>query len=174
MQPTDIIDFWRDSGPEKWFTKNPDFDNEINERFLFIFEKAAAGGLDAWSDTAEGTLALTIVLDQFSRNLFRGTAAAFATDPLARAIAGAAIDHGYEEDLGDAELQFLYMPFMHSENLDDQKRSLAFFEGTDAYRYASNHHDLIARFGRFPHRNKALGRDTLPEEEAAVQKGEDW
>jgi uncharacterized protein (DUF924 family) len=170
-QALDVIHFWREAGPERWFAKSDAFDNDIRARFLPLVEQAQAGDLQDWAGTADGALALMLVLDQFSRNLFRGQARAFAGDARARALADTAIAEGFDRQVEPAFRPFFYLPFMHSETLADQERSLELYRtlhsegGTDNRRFAEEHHDIIARFGRFPHRNAALGRSTTPEEQ---------
>jgi uncharacterized protein (DUF924 family) len=170
---TDVIAFWRAAGPSKWFRKNADFDRQITARFLATHEAAAAGRFSDWEATPEGALALLILLDQFPRNLFRGSARAFATDPLARALAERAIARGFDACVADAERVFFYLPFEHSENLADQERSLSLWRrsGGKIDKYAQLHADIIRRFGRFPHRNAVLGRATTPEEQAFLDGG---
>ena len=171
--PQDVLAFWRAAGPDKWFTKDAAFDAEIRTRFLATYEAAAAGAL-AWDDTPEGTLALLIVLDQFPRNMFRGSARAFATDPLARAVAVRAIERGFDRQIAVAERGFFYLPFEHSETLADQERGVALNRASgdaDALKWAELHADIIRRFGRFPHRNAVLGRATTPEEQAFLDGG---
>jgi uncharacterized protein (DUF924 family) len=173
-EPADVIEFWRAAGPAKWFRKDADFDREIEARFLGIHEAAAAGHLSAWEATPDGALALILLLDQFPRNMFRGSARAFATDPLARAVADRAIARGFDAGAASAERTFFYLPFEHSENLADQERSLALSRragGGKAERYAEIHADIIRRFGRFPHRNAILGRATTPPERAFLDAG---
>jgi uncharacterized protein (DUF924 family) len=172
--PEDVLAFWRAAGPDKWFEKDAAFDAEIAARFGQTYEAAAAGRLDAWASTAEGALALLIVLDQFPRNMFRGEARAFAADPQALAIAGQAIVHGFDKQVARGECGFFYLPFMHSEKLTDQERCVALGRrlGNDDFtKYAELHEDIIRRFGRFPHRNTVLGRATTPEEQAFLDAG---
>jgi uncharacterized protein (DUF924 family) len=166
--------FWRAAGPSKWFSKDADFDREIAARFQATHEAAAAGHLSDWEATPDGALALLILLDQFPRNMFRGSARAFATDPLARAVADRAIARGFDTRVADAERVFFYLPFEHSENLADQERSLALWRQSgsgEIDKYAQIHADIIRRFGRFPHRNAVLGRATTPEERAFLDAG---
>ncbi|MFP5330722.1 MAG: DUF924 family protein, partial [Alphaproteobacteria bacterium] len=142
----------------------------IRQRFAPWVARAASGELDGWLADIRGRLALILLTDQFPRNMFRGHADQFSTDPLALAIAKGAVDRGLDEQLEPVERGFLYMPFQHSEKLDDQKRSLRLFArlGNDEQsKYAKLHHDIIERFGRFPHRNAILGRAPRPEEVAA-------
>jgi uncharacterized protein (DUF924 family) len=172
--PADVTAFWRAAGPEKWFRKDAAFDREIAARFLSAHEAAAAGRLADWETTPEGALALLLLLDQFPRNMFRGSARAFATDPLARAVADRAIARGFEASAASAERVFFHLPFEHSENLADQERSLALSRqagGGTADKYAEIHADIIRRFGRFPHRNAVLGRATTAEEQAFLDAG---
>jgi uncharacterized protein (DUF924 family) len=172
--PDTVLEFWRAAGPDKWFTSDAAFDAEILARFLPTYEAAAAGGLAHWRATAEGTLALLVVLDQFPRNMFRGDARIYAADALARAVARAAIAHGIDRQLAIPDRQFIYLPLMHSEDLGDQERCVALYreagdeEGT---RYAEQHADIIRRFGRFPHRNALLGRRTTAAEQAFLDAG---
>jgi uncharacterized protein (DUF924 family) len=172
--PADAIAFWRAAGPERWFRKDAAFDREIEARFRASHEAAAAGRLFAWEATPEGALALLLLLDQFPRNMFRDSARAFATDPLARAVADRAIARGFDASVPSDERMFFRLPFEHSENLADQERSLALSRragGGKADGYAELHADIIRRFGRFPHRNALLGRATTPEEQAFLDAG---
>jgi len=169
-----VLAFWREAGPEKWFKKDTAFDDEIRTRFLETYEAAVAGKLSGWEQTAEGALALTLVLDQFSRNMFRGDARTFAADPLARAVAGRALARGFDRPMALSDRQFFYLPFEHSETLADQERCCALFRSTgdaDLLKWAELHADIIRRFGRFPHRNAVLGRATTPEEQAFLDGG---
>jgi uncharacterized protein (DUF924 family) len=172
--PQAVLAFWRDAGPDKWFKKNDAFDLDIRGRFLETYEAAAAGTLGAWEATSEGALALVIVLDQFPRNMFRGAARAFATDPLARAVADRALARGFDRAMTLADRQFFYLPFEHSEALADQERCCDLFRATgdaDLVKWAELHADIIRRFGRFPHRNAVLGRATTLEEQAFLDSG---
>ena len=172
--PTDVLDFWREAGPEKWFKKDAAFDDAIRTRFLETYEAAVAGKLADWERTADGALALIIVLDQFSRNMFRNDARTFAADPIARAIAGRALARGFDRGRPITDQQFFYLPFEHSEELADQERCCALFAATgdaELLKWAKLHEDIIRRFGRFPHRNKLLGRVTTPEEQAFLDEG---
>jgi len=173
VTPQDVLAFWRAAGPDKWFTKDAAFDDDIRTRFLATYEAAAARRL-AWDDTAEGALALLIVLDQFPRNIFRGSARAFAADPLAREVTTRAIARGFDQEIAVAERSFFYLPFEHSETLADQERCVALNRASgdaDALKWAELHADIIHRFGRFPHRNAVLGRTTTPEEQAFLDGG---
>ncbi|MGE5162883.1 MAG: DUF924 family protein [Sphingobacteriales bacterium] len=170
----DVVSFWQKAGPDRWFKKDPAFDDEIRERFIATHEAAAAGQLSDWEQSAQGALALLILLDQFPRNIFRGDARAFATDPLARAIAAGAIIRGFDSQVPKEMRGFFYLPFEHSENLADQERCIAFhkaIDDTEGLKWAEIHADIIRRFGRFPHRNTALGRTTTAEEQAFLDSG---
>ena len=169
----DVATFWREAGPQRWFAKDEAFDAEFKSRFEAAHHAAATGALDAWAADAEGALALLVLLDQFPRNAWRNSAHMFATDGKARAVARAAIDAGLDRQVDDALRSFFYLPFMHSESLEDQERSVALNAALDAntQRFAVLHRDIIARFGRFPHRNKALGRDITPAEQKFLDEG---
>lgn len=175
-EPTaaEIIAFWREVGPERWFKKHDDIDAEIRRRFLAVHEAAAASRLATWEANAEGALALLILLDQFPRNMFRGEARAFATDALARAIAAGALVRGFDAQVDTDMRVFFFLPFEHSEDLADQERAQALYKASgdaDGLKWAELHADIIHRFGRFPHRNAALGRATTPEEQAFLDRG---
>ena len=166
-----------------WFQAVPDFDRAIAARFAGAVEEAAAGELDGLAATPRGSLALVILLDQFPRNLFRGQARAFVGDAKARAVAGQALERSFEAALVPLERHFLYLPFQHSEALDDQRRSLDLYTAlaeaggsVEALDHARRHHEAIARFGRFPHRNADLGRATTAAEQAylATPEGRYW
>jgi uncharacterized protein (DUF924 family) len=171
--PETVLAFWREAGPDKWFTRDDAFDADIRDKFLSAYEAAAAVQLADWERNAEGTLALLIVLDQFPRNMFRGDARCYATDELARAVAHRALKRGCDQDVPEAERGFFYLPFMHSEDMADQQRCVALYReaGNADVTYAEEHADIIRRFGRFPHRNAALGRATTPEEQAFLDGG---
>lgn len=167
--PDDVLAFWFSAHMrEHWFASTPEIDDEIATRFAALHARACRGEVDHWADRARGALALVIVLDQFPRNLHRGTARAYDCDAKALAVARAALERGFDRELAEAERAFLYMPFMHSERLKDQEESVRLFVGTglDNAPWALHHRDLIRRFGRFPHRNALLGRESTPEEEA--------
>jgi uncharacterized protein (DUF924 family) len=164
--PADVIAFWRKAGPKRWFEKDTKFDDDIRQRFLALYEAASTGKLTSWEASAEGALALLILLDQFPRNMFRGQARTFATDPLARAVASRAILNGYDGAFPDLRT-FFYLPFEHSEDMADQERGLLLYKtagDADGLKWAEIHADIIRRFGRFPHRNAVLGRVSTPEE----------
>ena len=170
----EVVEFWRQAGPERWFAKNESFDANFRTQFLADHHAAARGEHEDWLHNAEGALALLVLLDQFPRNAWRDSGHAFATDGLALQHARQAIAAGLDQQV-EAELRaFFYLPFEHSENLADQERSLALFEalGIEHYRrYAETHREVIARFGRFPHRNRALGRINTPDEQAWLDAG---
>jgi len=172
--PAAVLAFWRAAGPDKWFEKDAAFDAAIRARFLPTYEAAAAGELADWRATAEGTLALIVVLDQFPRNMFRGEARIYAADALARTVARVAIARGTDRQFSMTDRQFFYLPFSHSEDVDDQERAVALYReaGDDkALGYAEAHADIIRRFGRFPHRNAILGRQTTVAEQAFLEAG---
>lgn len=174
MTPQDVIDFWTEAGPQKWFVRDAAFDDAIRSRFGELHFAAARGELHGWRETPEGALALLILLDQFPRNIFRGSAHAFATDPLARGVTRAAIARGFDQQVDGALRSFFYLPFEHSENLTDQDEGVALCEALgdpETLKWAILHRDIIARFGRFPHRNRALGRETTPQEQAFLDEG---
>ncbi|WP_332683553.1 DUF924 family protein [Bosea sp. (in: a-proteobacteria)] len=171
---TAIVDFWRKAGPEKWFVKDEPFDAEIRRRFLAGVEAAARGELSDWEATPEGVYALLLLLDQFPRNLYRGAPQAFAADALALSVAERAIARDFDQAFENPERRFLYMPFMHSEDLADQQRCVALCEAADdpeGVKFAEIHRDIIRDFGRFPHRNPVLGRRTTQEEQAFLTEG---
>jgi len=172
--PDDVLGFWRAAGRDRWFERDDRLDAQIRSRFLATYEAAASGRLDDWQWTREGTLALLILLDQFPRNLFRNDARAYATDTKARAIAKRAIAHGTDRLFPLPERRFFYLPLMHSENLADQERCIALCREAgdeEGVKHAEFHADVIRRFGRFPHRNPALGRETTAEERAFLDAG---
>jgi uncharacterized protein (DUF924 family) len=177
--PDDLLDFWfgppgsaeRERRREVWFMPDPAYDALLRDSFLADQQRAAAGDYDIWSNTPEGSVALLLLLDQLPRNLYRGTPQAFATDARARELAGITIPRGFDQLLPPVWRWFVYLPFEHSENLADQERSVKLFgalpatpEHDEAKAYAKQHYEVIKRFGRFPHRNAILGRDSTPEE----------
>ena len=172
-RPDDVVAFWRDAGYEKWFARSDAFDAEFKRRFEDAHFAAARRELEHWLDIADGALALLILLDQFPRNVFRGSGHAYATDSLARHYADHAIATGHDAAVDPALRIFFYLPFEHSEDPADQVRSVALHEALDEdyMKYAVAHRDVIARFGRFPHRNRALGRSNTPEEQAWLDAG---
>ena len=184
--PEDVLAFWFADGPDEmravWFERDPAFDAACREQFLETLHEARTGGLDHWAETPSGALALCIVLDQFSRNLFRENAEAFASDEKAREVARDAVRRGFDRQLTPVERVFLFLPFEHSEHLEDQDESVRLFETLadepdmagpgSVIDYAQRHRDLIRRFGRFPHRNALLGRiSTAAEQAYLAQEG---
>ena len=167
----EVIAFWQEAGPPKWFKKNPEFDAEIRARFEALHHAAARRELDSWAETADGALALLILLDQFPRNMWRNSAHAFATDPLAKMFAERAVAAGFDRMAAPQLQNFFHLPFEHSEALADQDRAVALAVDADALKWAEIHRDIIVRFGRFPHRNAALGRVTTAEEQAFLDGG---
>jgi uncharacterized protein (DUF924 family) len=176
-----ILKFWFGDSPQEssyeqrrqlWFRKRPEFDAEIRQRFADVYEQAATGALDAWQQAPLSCLALIIVLDQFPRNMFRDTPQAFATDAKALDVAQRAVAQGFDQQLRPLQRIFLYLPFEHSENLAHQHQSVELTRQlsaeapalADVFDYAVRHQDVIERFGRFPHRNRILGRESTPEE----------
>ena len=173
-QPREILDFWRAAGEQRWFTRDAAFDAECEARFLDAHYAAAQREFEQWMDDAPGALALAILLDQIPRNVFRNSAHAYATDPLARHYVRRAIAAGFDAQVETELRTFFYLPFMHSEDLADQECALALYRalpGENSDRWARIHYDIIRRFGRFPHRNAALGRQTTPEEQTFLDSG---
>lgn len=170
MTPEEIIDFWfSDTARAYWFRSTPEFDREISSRFETSWVQARDGQLADWEQTAAGALALVILLDQLPLNMFRDRPEGFSTEAASRAVAGRAILQGLDASLPDAWKAFLYLPFMHSESLADQDRSVELFEQAgleENLKWARHHHEIVRRFGRFPHRNAILGRTSTPEETA--------
>jgi uncharacterized protein (DUF924 family) len=177
--PQEVLDFWFGREGEEgygefreaWFNRDPEFDREIRDRFEPVYEEAAAGRLDHWKSEARSCLALIVVLDQFPRNMYRGDARMYAADEKAREAARHAVEHAYDRELSPYRRLFMYLPFEHSEELDDQRLSVDLFRGLatemgseDLLGYAVRHLEIVERFGRFPHRNEILGRRTTPEE----------
>ncbi|WP_309092119.1 DUF924 family protein [Phenylobacterium sp.] len=172
--PHDILGFWRQAGPAKWFARNAAFDEAIRLKFEPTHHAAARGEYDAWAGTPEGALALVILLDQFPRNLYRGSGHAFATDGKARAVAKAAVARGWHREVEPGLAQFFVLPFEHSEDLADQDQGLAVARelgDAEVIKWVEIHRDIIVRFGRFPHRNPMLGRITTPAEQAFLDDG---
>ena len=172
--PKNIVDFWRDAGPQLWFARDREFDGRVRWEFFGAHQSAAFGILDGWAETPEGALALILLLDQFPRNIFRGLARAFGTDAKALAVAGAAIARGFDGAFDAPLKRFFYLPAMHSENSRDQEFCLekcVAAGDSEGAEFARVHRDIIARFGRFPHRNALLGRVTTPEEQAFLDAG---
>ena len=174
VSPADILDFWLAAGPDRWFEEDDKLDAEIRARFQSTYEAAAEGLLSTWEEGPEGALALIIVLDQFPRNIFRGSARCYMADPLACETARRAIARRFDQKTALPARIFFYLPFEHSENPADQERSVALFRSTgdaELIKWAELHADIIRRFGRFPHRNAALGRAMTPEEQAFLDGG---
>ncbi|QSQ20664.1 DUF924 domain-containing protein [Pyxidicoccus parkwayensis] len=186
----EVLGFWFGQPPDPivnpasarqrdyWFARNEDFDEACRRRFLDAHEAAISGALDAWKEEPRSCLALVLLLDQFPRNLFRGTPQAFASDSRAREVARSALARGLDLSLPPVWRWFLYLPFEHSEEVHDQRLAVALFEMLALYHrdsrepldYARRHREVIERFGRFPHRNVALGRPSTPEEERFLQE----
>ena len=183
MRPTkdpragQVLSFWFGTGNEygkrrkEWFQKDAAFDAAIRERFPALHEEGARRGLESWKEAVGDCLALIVLLDQFPRNMFRSSARAFASDALALEAAREALTREYDRGMLPAERLFMYLPFEHSERLEDQLRACElirpleqFADTKGVYEYALRHHAIVARFGRFPHRNEALGRASTPEE----------
>ena len=166
IEPADIIDYWfSEKSKQFWFASTPSVDKEITSRYETVWEKAASGGLSSWGETADGSVALIIILDQFPLNMFRGKAKGFKTESMAVEVALNAIDNGFDEEMDNEKLLFLFMPLMHSENLDHQNLQVYLFEKYNFNLEFSKHHrDLVKKFGRFPHRNEILGRMSTMEE----------
>lgn len=173
VSPLEVVRFWREAGYEKWFARNDAFDTDLRARFEAAHFAASRRELEGWMDSAEGALALLILLDQLPRNCFRGSAHSYATDPLARHYAARAIAAGFDAAIDPALRVFFCLPFEHSEDMADQQRSVELARTLDDnfMKYAVAHRDVIARFGRFPHRNRELGRTNTPEEQAYLDAG---
>lgn len=172
--PDDVITFWREAGAAKWFARDDAFDAEFRQRFESAHFAAARGECETWMESAEGALALQILLDQFPRNCFRGNAHSYATDGLARHYAQRAVDAGLDRNVEAPLRVFCYLAFEHSESLphqDQAVRLIATLGDAELLRYAELHRDLITRFGRFPHRNASLGRESTQEEIAYLAGG---
>jgi uncharacterized protein (DUF924 family) len=175
--PVEVLEFWlNEIGPKGWFNGGETVDEACRTRFLDLWKAARDGGLEHWVEGATGTLAYLVVTDQFPRNMFRGSADAFATDPRARSAARRGVAMNWDLEVPEAERSFFYLPFEHSEVLADQDWSVALFaarlaEDTEDHLHAEAHRQIIARFGRFPFRNAALGRVSTPEEQAFIDQG---
>lgn len=172
-RPAEVIEFWTSAGPALWFAKDPEFDRRFRERFLTDHEAAARGELAHWTSSAEGTFALVILLDQFPRNAFRDTPRMYDTDALARKVANIAFAAGYDRVFPGELQKFLLLPFAHSEDLADQERAVALARrsGPRDLQQAEHHRDIVRRFGRFPHRNRILNRQSTPEELRYLENG---
>lgn len=171
--PEDVVRFWTQAGSKQWFAKDPAFDREFHDRFIDTHFAAARREQDGWLASPDGALALLLLTDQFPRNAFRGTAHMYATDPLARHFARQALALGHPQAVDLSLRLFFYLPFAHAENLQDQQLSVALHEalGPSWVSHAYGHRDIVQRFGRFPHRNALLGRETTPEEQAFLDAG---
>lgn len=176
--PIDVIGFWRLAGPAKWFRKDWRFDEAIRLRFEPVHFAAARGEYEHWMGTADGCLALLLLLDQFPRNLWRKSPHAFATDAMARRVARHMIQSDFDQEIEPALRAFCYLPFEHSEDMADQDLSVRLCEALrdatgdeETLKYAVMHRDIIVRFGRFPHRNGQLGRETTDEEQTFLDEG---
>jgi uncharacterized protein (DUF924 family) len=173
--PDEVLSFWRAAGPEKWFAKDEAFDQACRDRFLHTYEAAARGDLNEWELTPDGALAVILLLDQFPRNMFRGKRETYKADPVAVMAADRAIERGFDTKVDPLFRRFFSLPFMHSDSLRHQERSVTLNEALgdeDSIKWARHHRDIVARFGRFPHRNHILGRETTPDEEAFLQESD--
>lgn len=172
----DILSFWfTETTPAQWFQVSPEFDEMVREKFLDHFSLAVKGMYDDWASSADGALALVLMFDQFPRNMFRGTPRAFETDVKALHIAALAIERGFDQVFTPLKRRFFYLPFEHSENINDQRRSVQLFDTMRdddplGVEYAQRHLRVIEQFGRFPHRNEILGRESTPAELAYLKE----
>lgn len=168
MQYKDILNFWfRELSPQDWFRKDPKLDQEIKDRFSGVLQKASRGGLESWRDNPEGRLAEIIVLDQFSRNIHRGSKKAFQNDELALSLAQEMVDKGLDQQLSQEKKSFVYMPYMHSEKLEVHEIAEKLFSSEGLEKnldFEKKHKHILQKFGRYPHRNKILGRKSTPAE----------
>jgi uncharacterized protein (DUF924 family) len=166
ITPSDVLDYWfSEKSKQFWFASTPQIDNEIKVRFEHSWKKAAAGEYSQWRESADGSVALIVILDQFPLNMYRLKPKSFQTENMAVDVALNAINNGYDEELNDEQLLFLFMPLMHSENIDHQNLQVYLFEKYNFNLEFSKHHrDLVKKFGRFPHRNEILGRMSTMEE----------
>jgi uncharacterized protein (DUF924 family) len=166
--PEDVLAFWFAPEQEKrWYAKDAQFDAEIQSRFLATYEAAVSGKLNAWRDAPRSTLALIVVLDQFPRNMFRGSPRTFAADAQAAGVCKEGIEKGFDRDIGNDELDFFHMPLMHSESPGDHD---LFLRAHGDNEFAREHREIIARFGRYPHRNEILGRENTTEEDLYLRQ----
>lgn len=174
----DVLHFWFEHFSQKqWFGGGPEVDAEVRERFGPLWHSLRSEKAIFFVTSPDDALAAVILFDQFPRNIFRHEADAFATDPLALEVSKLAIEAGFDSGMSKEQRQFLYLPFEHSESLSDQDMSVELFDGLgdkEVLQYAIMHRDLIKRFGRFPHRNEVLGRESLPEEMEAIEEGRNW
>lgn len=170
-----ILQFWRHAGPDRWFAQDGSFDEVCRQRFMRTYEAAARGDLNEWELSAQGALALLLLLDQLPRNMFRGTRRAYATDAAGVLAAERAIERGHDTGVEPALRRFFYTPFMHSEETAQQERSVALNEATgdpELAKWARHHRDIVQKFGRFPHRNAVLGRESTAAERAFLDSEE--
>lgn len=174
MKPQDVVKFWMEVGPDRWFTRSTDFDGALAVRFGAALNEARRGAFDHWGETPEGALGLVLLLDQGSRNIHRGSPLAFAADARALVLAKGWIGRNFHHALPAPLASWFIMPFEHAEDLDAQRRGVALFQTmglSEMARWAQIHLDIIARFGRFPHRNPVLGRRSTPAELAFLAAG---
>ncbi|TCK17650.1 uncharacterized protein (DUF924 family) [Thiogranum longum] len=176
MNPQEVIDYWySDQVRSQWFSSTPELDAEIRSKYETVWERAVEGELDGWKKDALGSLALVLIFDQFPLNMFRGEAKSFKTEGDAIEVARASINNGFVPQLNDEQLSFLFMPFMHSEKIEDQDLAVKLFRENELegnLEFAKHHRDIIRKFGRFPHRNRILGREsTVKELEYLGSKG---
>ncbi|MEM8876635.1 MAG: DUF924 family protein [Pseudomonadota bacterium] len=174
VTPVDVLEFWWSAGEATWFSSSPDFDRQCEQRFRGAFELAAQGKLSSWEEDAAGSLALILLLDQIPRNIFRGTPQAFATDGLAKEVADRAISRGFDKAFPAPAIRFFYLPYSHAEDMAAQERCVDLNRVSgeeEGYFYALIHMDAIRRFGRFPHRNEILGRESTADEIAYLETG---
>jgi len=165
--PDNLIEFWFSERVKKlWYNSNPEFDREIEEKYSSMYHAACDGLLNDWQSTANGCLALIILFDQYPLNVFRDNIKSFATEKQAVQVAEHCVKHGFDKQITKIQRNFIYMPFMHSEEIALQELSIKLFKtiNPDDVKYAFHHHNIIAKYGRFPHRNKILGRESTPEE----------
>ena len=170
---SDVLKFWFGLDPKQWWRSDPELDHRIKEDFLKLWAERRQLPVDAFTGDSLTALAAVVLFDQFPRNLFRGDARTYATDPLARAVANRALKRGYDQDVPDELRDFFFLPFMHSEDPVDQERCVQLYREAESadLKYAERHRDIIKRYGRFPHRNAILGRDTTPEEQKFLDEG---
>ena len=171
----EVITFWQEAGPDSWYRQDAAFDRTIRDRFGALWDSACAGGCDHWAMGPKGALGLIILTDQFPRNMFRESPRAFASDARALRVAAMAINHEWDLRIAEPMRQFFYLPYMHSEMLTDQDRSVRLFKARmatgDNLLHARAHREVIRRYGRFPYRNAALGRISTPEEDGFLAAG---
>ena len=173
LNSDDVLTFWFSERVKPlWFNSTQEFDDELSEKYLETCQAALNGQLSAWEETPQGALALIICLDQFPLNMFRNQPESFAGEALSRQVAARAIEQGFDQSLDDTQKAFMYMPYMHSEDMADQDKVLELFSNAglgDNLKWAKHHREIVVRFGRFPHRNAILGRESTPEEIAYLQ-----